>query len=61
MLITAMEFIGPSKRVLCGMLVNHFWVLGEFIQTGMAYGLRTWRHLQLAMSIPYIPFLLYFW
>ena len=56
-----MEFVGPSKRTVCGMAINYFWAVGLLIQAGLAYGLRSWRHLQLAMSVPFFAFLSYWW
>ena len=50
-----------SQRTLCGIIMNNFWAAGMLIQTGMAYGLRSWRDLQLAMSIPMFSFVVYWW
>ncbi|XP_070201753.1 organic cation transporter protein-like [Littorina saxatilis] len=59
--VLGLEMVGESYRTLAGSVIQMFWPVGLFIQTGVAYGLREWNHLQLALSCPPVPFLLYFW
>ncbi|KAL3881602.1 hypothetical protein ACJMK2_028020 [Sinanodonta woodiana] len=59
--VYVMEFIGPSKRILCGMFVNHVWTFGLFIYTGLAYGIRTWKNLQIASAVPSCFLIVYWW
>ncbi|GFO13866.1 hypothetical protein PoB_004037100 [Plakobranchus ocellatus] len=49
--VIGMEIVGPSKRRLAGNIGNFFWVSGLFLETGMAYWLRDWKHFQIAISI----------
>ncbi|RUS82165.1 hypothetical protein EGW08_010047 [Elysia chlorotica] len=50
--VIGMEVVGPSKRRIAGNVSNFFWVLGICVLTTMAYFLRDWRHLQIAISVP---------
>ena len=54
-----LEMVGDSKRTLAGSVYQMFWPVGVFILTGLAYLLRDWHHLQLAMSCPTVLFLSY--
>ncbi|KAK3734884.1 hypothetical protein RRG08_038910 [Elysia crispata] len=49
--VIAIELVGPSKRKFVGIVIQMFWCIGLFIETGIAYGLRDWRHFQLAISM----------
>ncbi|CAG5134163.1 unnamed protein product [Candidula unifasciata] len=57
--VIGLEIVGPSKRTIAGIVIEIYWVVGMFIMTGLAYGLRHWNHLQLALSVPSVFFLLY--
>ncbi|XP_025088668.1 organic cation transporter protein-like [Pomacea canaliculata] len=59
--VLGLELVGDRVRTLCGSLFMMFWCFGLFIETGVAYGLRTWWHLQLAMASPTVLFLSYIW
>ncbi|XP_048236592.1 organic cation transporter protein-like [Haliotis rufescens] len=59
--VLAMEFVGPSKRTFAGVVIEYFWAAGLFLLTGMAYLIRQWRHLRLALGIPPILFVTYWW
>ncbi|XP_046583354.1 organic cation transporter protein-like [Haliotis rubra] len=59
--VIGMEFIGPSKRVIAGMVIDLFWCLGLFILGAVAYFLRDWQHLQLALSAPSALMLIMWW
>ena len=52
-----LEMVGDSKRTLAGSVYQMFWPVGVFILTGVAYLLRDWSHLQLAMACPTVLFL----
>ena len=54
-----LEMVGDSKRTLAGSFYQMFWPVGVFILTGVAYLVRDWRHLQLAMACPAAVFLSY--
>ena len=49
---TGMEIVGPSWRVFAGFVIEYFWAGGYIAVAGVAYFLRDWRKLQLALSIP---------
>lgn len=34
---------------------------GQLVLAGLAYSMRDWRHLQLAISVPFLAFLLSAW
>ncbi|XP_046582090.1 organic cation transporter-like protein [Haliotis rubra] len=55
----SMEFVGPSKRTFTGMVIEYFWTAGLLLLTGLAYLVRKWRHLRLALGIPPILFVVY--
>ncbi|BFZ09185.1 hypothetical protein BsWGS_12224 [Bradybaena similaris] len=57
--VIGMELVAPSKRKVAGIVIEIFWTAGLFIETGIAYGLRTWNYLQIALSIPSAVLLLY--
>ncbi|XP_019643390.1 PREDICTED: organic cation transporter protein-like [Branchiostoma belcheri] len=55
------EFVGPSERVKVGVFRPMFFAVGEIIFAGIAYGIRDWRMLQLAISLPNLLYIPYFW
>ncbi|XP_055889980.1 organic cation transporter protein-like isoform X3 [Biomphalaria glabrata] len=57
--IIGVELVGPTKRKFAGIVVNFFWCLGLILMTGVSYGIRTWNHLQIALSCPTILLLSY--
>ncbi|XP_067674871.1 organic cation transporter protein-like [Haliotis asinina] len=59
--VIGMEFVGPSKRVIAGMVIDLFWCLGLFILGTAAYFLRDWKYLQLAVSAPSALMLIMWW
>ncbi|XP_022095073.1 uncharacterized protein LOC110981647 [Acanthaster planci] len=50
--VIIMEMFPPECRTLMGSLNNMFWGLGVITLTPIAYLLKNWRHMQLAISIP---------
>ena len=60
-LFTGMEIVGPSKRAWAGILIEFFWCLGEFLLLPFAHFFRNWRHLEIALSVPSIFLLTYWW
>ncbi len=56
-----MELVGPSKRVVAGMVIEFFFTAGMLLLGGIAYFIRTWRILQVIISIPGFLFLSYYW
>ncbi|XP_071788754.1 organic cation transporter protein-like [Asterias amurensis] len=58
--ILVSEIVGPEYRVQVGTMLSVLFALGYVLLSLLAYLLREWRHLQLALSLPISIFLLYF-
>jgi hypothetical protein len=56
-----MEMVGPSKRFYAGVVVQYFFTLGYMLTSLFAYLITDWRQLQIALSLPGLFFLLYWW
>ncbi|XP_034280328.1 solute carrier family 22 member 6-B-like [Pantherophis guttatus] len=56
-----MEWIPSKYRAIVGTINGYSYTTGQFILAGMAYLIRDWRWLQLAVSLPYFVFFLYSW
>ena len=56
-----LEFVGPGKRVMFGIIGQYFFALGEMLLGFVAYWIRSWRMLQLVLSAPVTIFCFYFW
>ncbi|XP_074642119.1 organic cation transporter-like protein [Tubulanus polymorphus] len=59
--VLGMELVGPSKRVIAGMVIEYFFALGACILPGIAYLIRNWRYLQTALVLPNILLFSYWW
>ncbi|XP_060756839.1 solute carrier family 22 member 13-like [Neoarius graeffei] len=55
------EWCGPSRRALVTILSHCCYALGIMILSGLAFGIRNWRILQLVMSAPILILGVYFW
>ncbi|KAF3702479.1 Solute carrier family 22 member 6 Organic anion transporter 1 Renal organic anion transporter 1 [Channa argus] len=55
------EWTGSSKRMLAGIITDYFFGFGYILLAGVAYLIRDWRKLQLAISAPGFLFVLYIW
>lgn len=53
------ELVGPKYRVWSSVLAGLFWAVGIMILGGLSYPLRDYRYLQLAISLPAIVLLSY--
>ncbi|OWA52770.1 Carcinine [Hypsibius exemplaris] len=60
-LIMALEFTGPSKRAPVGTTVALVFTFGVIGLGGLAYLLRTWVSLQLAVTLPFVFMIGYYW
>ncbi|GFR90245.1 organic cation transporter protein [Elysia marginata] len=59
--VMGMELVGPNWRKFAGNAMNLFWSIGLLIEAGLAYMLRDWVYLQIAISVPLLPvFFCYF-
>ena len=56
-----MELVGPSKRMWAGIVIAYFFAAGLVILAGVGYLIRDWMYLELALSIPGVFFLIYWW
>lgn len=55
------EMVGKKKRELTSVVLNFFYALGEAGIGLVAWWLRGWNYIQLAVSAPAVIFILYFW
>ncbi|XP_071956980.1 organic cation transporter protein-like [Antedon mediterranea] len=55
--IIGTELVGPSKRTFAGIVIEFYFAGGYMILALLAYLIRDWKYLQLAMTL---PMLLYF-
>ncbi|KAE8750374.1 hypothetical protein FOCC_FOCC002933 [Frankliniella occidentalis] len=58
---TGMEVVGGPWRTVVPILYQIPFSLGVFFMAGVAYYLRSWRDLQLALGLCSVPFVLYYW
>ncbi|XP_033230040.1 organic cation transporter protein-like [Belonocnema kinseyi] len=59
--VIALEMVGPKKRLIAGVGVQLFFTIGYIMTAGFAYFIRDWRMLQIALTLPNILFLVYWW
>uniref|UniRef100_A0A3B1JJK7 Si:dkey-119m7.4 n=1 Tax=Astyanax mexicanus TaxID=7994 RepID=A0A3B1JJK7_ASTMX len=55
------EWTGPKHRMLAGIITDYFFGVGYILLAGVAYLIRDWRKLQLAISAPGFIFIFYIW
>ena len=58
--VLGVELVGPSKRVLCGIVIEYFFVLGELYLALVAWYFQHWRYIQLAVVLPGVLFFSYY-
>ncbi|XP_066583217.1 organic cation transporter protein isoform X2 [Prorops nasuta] len=59
--VIALEMVGPKKRLVAGVGCQLFFTAGYIMTAGFAYMITDWRMLQVAITVPSIAFLLYWW
>ncbi|XP_014220696.1 organic cation transporter protein [Trichogramma pretiosum] len=59
--VIALEMVGPKKRLIAGVGCQLFFTAGYIMTAGFAYLITDWRLLQLAITLPSVAFLLYWW
>ncbi|XP_055954393.1 organic cation transporter protein [Patella vulgata] len=55
------ELVGPKYRLFVGIMNQMFYSVGYMTLSGMAYLLRDWRYLELAITLPVVLFATYWW
>ncbi|XP_017077108.1 organic cation transporter protein isoform X2 [Drosophila eugracilis] len=58
--IIGVEMVGPRKREMSSIVLNYFYAVGEAL-LGLSVFLPDWRQLQMALSIPPLICVGYFW
>uniref|UniRef100_A0A672FGW1 Organic anion transporter X n=1 Tax=Salarias fasciatus TaxID=181472 RepID=A0A672FGW1_SALFA len=61
MAVSEVEWIPTKQRTLVGTLTSFFFTFGQMILAGLAYWLRDWRKLQVAVCTPLFLFFTYCW
>ncbi|XP_058118107.1 organic cation transporter protein-like [Anopheles ziemanni] len=59
--VIAMEMVGPNDRLYAGVVCMMFFSVGYMLTAGFAYFIHGWRMLQIALTLPGILFLCYWW
>uniref|UniRef100_A0A182N5I8 Major facilitator superfamily (MFS) profile domain-containing protein n=1 Tax=Anopheles dirus TaxID=7168 RepID=A0A182N5I8_9DIPT len=59
--VIAMEMVGPSDRLYAGVVCMMFFSVGYMLTAAFAYFIHGWRMLQIALTLPGILFLCYWW
>ncbi|XP_076773456.1 solute carrier family 22 member 13 isoform X2 [Arvicanthis niloticus] len=55
------EWVGPSRRTQAMVLAQIHFSIGLMVLTGLAYGVRNWRLLQIIGTAPVFLLVFYFW
>uniref|UniRef100_A0A8C6ZCI0 Solute carrier family 22 member 13-like n=1 Tax=Nothoprocta perdicaria TaxID=30464 RepID=A0A8C6ZCI0_NOTPE len=58
---SAMEWVGVSYRPHAVLVSHCCFAIGQMILAGLSYGIRNWRLLQIAGSVPIFALFFYFW
>ncbi|KAH8347198.1 hypothetical protein KR059_006564 [Drosophila kikkawai] len=59
--VIALEMVGPAKRLYAGIFVMMFFSVGFMLTAAFAYFVHDWRWLQIALTLPGLIFLGYYW
>lgn len=59
--VLIMELLVPRYRTYAGAIVEVFWACGIMTLAGIAYFIQDWRLIQLAITIPSVLTITYFW
>nr|XP_004656503.2 solute carrier family 22 member 8 isoform X2 [Jaculus jaculus] len=59
--ILNVEWVPTRVRAISSTVIGHFYTIGQFILSGLAYAIPQWRWLQLATSVPFFVFSLLSW
>lgn len=61
LVFTVSEWVGPSRRTQAMVLAQIHFSIGLMVLTGVAYGVRNWRLLQIIGTAPALLLVFYFW
>jgi OCT family organic cation transporter-like MFS transporter 4/5 len=56
-----MEIVGPSKRMWVGIVIEYFFALGLVLLCLVGYLIREWKYNEIALSVPSVIMLSYWW
>ncbi|CAG2054853.1 unnamed protein product, partial [Timema podura] len=59
--LETLELVGPSKRLFAAMTYAYFFTTGYVLSALFSYLLNNWRYLQVAMTVPGLFLLTYWW
>nr|AFY98627.1 organic cation transporter [Drosophila melanogaster] len=59
--VIALEMVGSSYRLFAGVAMQMFFSVGFMLTAGFAYFIHDWRWLQIAITLPGLLFLCYYW
>ncbi|XP_030376006.1 organic cation transporter protein-like [Scaptodrosophila lebanonensis] len=59
--VIAMEMVGASYRLFAGVAMQMFFSVGFMLLAGFAYFIHDWRWLQIALTLPGLLFMCYYW
>ncbi|XP_064550514.1 organic cation transporter protein-like [Drosophila montana] len=59
--VIAMEMVGATYRLFAGVAVQMFFSVGFMLTAGFAYFIHDWRWLQIALTLPGLLFMCYYW
>lgn len=59
--VIAMEMVGATYRLFAGVAVQMFFSVGFMLTAGFAYFIHDWRWLQIAITLPGLLFMSYYW
>lgn len=59
--VLALEMVGPKTRMFAGVACQMFFTTGYIMTALFAYYIRNWRWLEIAVSLPGLLFISYYW
>lgn len=59
--VIAMEMVGPTYRLFAGVVSMMFFSFGYMLIGAFAYFIKDWRYLQIALTVPSVLFMVYYW
>ncbi|KAG0711091.1 Organic cation transporter protein [Chionoecetes opilio] len=59
--VISMEMVGKRSRTVVGVLAHGFYTIGYFVAALLAWLISSWRWLQVAMTLPALLFIPYYW